>query len=71
MPAASRLRLSGAPANTKGSSSRRESRLSKNGSGSLARSSGRAIWVVSSCSSLVLLTLAHRLECSGSSHIMV
>ncbi|MNF94756.1 hypothetical protein D3C84_774750 [compost metagenome] len=70
MPAASRVALSGAPANTKGMFSTRASRRSKNGSGSDDRSSGKSIFDTLRLRRLSLLIFAHRLECIGSSHDM-
>ena len=62
MPAASRVPTEGVPPNTKGRSSLRPSRRSKNGTGSSARSFTTASGVTVNCSELRLLTFSHRLE---------
>ena len=71
VPAASSVRLSGAPANTIGRLRLRPSRASKKGSGSSARSLACGAESVTNSSTLALLMVAHRLECSGSSHPVV
>ena len=71
VPAASNCAASGCVANTMGSFSARESRRSKKGSGRKARLLSNGSGLTISSSMLSLPTLAHRLECAGSSHSMV
>lgn len=71
VPAASSWAASGAPANTMGRLSGRESRRSKKGSGRKARSLASPSGSTDSSRRLSLPTLAHRLVCAGSSQSMV
>ncbi|MNV47131.1 hypothetical protein D3C71_1389880 [compost metagenome] len=71
VPAACKVPVLGTAPNTIGSSSGRTSRRSKKGCGSSARSFVWATGATVSSSTLSLPTLAHRLECSGSSHSIV